>query len=60
METYSFIDFGLRDFLRYPDGRVITIVVSGYEEVEDWLLSHGEEYGWTNQGTRNFCWEDEE
>lgn len=60
METYSFIDFGLRDFLRYPDGRVITVKVEAHYEAEAWLLDYGEEYGWTNTGVRYFCWEDEE
>lgn len=58
--TYSFIDFGLRDFLRDNSGGVIKIQVESYTEAEDWLLEYGEDHGWTNEGIRYWCWEDQE
>lgn len=55
---YSFIDFGLEDFLRDDKGDVIKI--SGtYEDAESWLLDNGEENGWTNAGVRYWNWDEE-
>lgn len=59
MAQYSFIDFGNKDFLRYDNGDVIIIDFTSYEEAEDWLLSNGDDYGWTNQGIRYWVWDDE-
>ena len=48
MKQYSFIDFELKDFLRYPEGSVIIIDFDSQEEAEEWLLDNGDDYGWTN------------
>lgn len=60
MAQYSFIDFGLKDFLRDSNDKVIVIEVEGYHQAEDWLLTHGESHGWTNEGVRYWDWDDEE
>jgi hypothetical protein len=59
MKTWSFIDFGLQDFLRCSLGNVIYFKGSTQEEAEEWLLSEGEKYGWTNNGVRYWCWDEE-
>lgn len=60
MYLYSFIDFGLQDFLRDENGEVVKLKFFDVTCAEDWLLTHGEEYGWTNQGVRYWCWDEEE
>lgn len=60
MKQYSFIDFELKDFLRYPDGSVIIIDFDNQEEAEEWLLDNGDDYGWTNMGVRYWCWDEQE
>jgi hypothetical protein len=58
--TYSFIDFGTRDFLRsFEQGPVLELEADSYEEAEEWLLNNGEDFGWTNTGVRYWCWEEE-
>ena len=57
--TYSFIDFGTRDFLRDAFGDPVEIQCNSYEEAEEWLLAFGESNGWTNTGVRYWCWEEE-
>ena len=64
---YSFIDFKLKDFVRYDDfdkdnfENVVIIDANSNEEAEDWLLKHADsETDWTNSGTRFWCWDDEE
>ena len=59
MAQFSFIDAGQKDFLRDEDGNVIIKYFDNYTEAEDWLLDHGEEYGWTNQGVRYWNWDEE-
>lgn len=58
-QIYSFIDFGLKDFLRDDNGDVIKIH-GDYVTAEDWLLENGEEHGWTNTGVRYWEWIEEE
>ena len=60
MKYYSFIDFGLKDFLRDNNGKVIRKQFAFVEAAEDWLLTNGEDFGWTNTGIRYWCWDDEE
>lgn len=55
-EEYSFIDLGNKDFLRDDDGEVI-IIEGTFHEAEEWLLEHGEKYGWTNSKTRFWSWD---
>lgn len=55
MMEWSFIDAGIQDFLRDGDG-VVIVVRGSYHDAESWLLEKGEEYGWTNTGTRFFNW----
>lgn len=54
---WSIIDFGLHDFLRNTDGK--PLMFETYRIAEDWLLSRGKDYGWTNTGVRFFKWADE-
>lgn len=60
MPHYSFIDFGLKDFLRKEDGEVVRIEFEGYHDAEEWLLKYGEDYGWTNKGVRYWNWDEED
>lgn len=60
MYKYSFIDFGLKDFLRDKDDNVIIIKCSddsGFG-AEEWLLKNGDQHGWTNSGVQYFNWSD--
>lgn len=61
MYNFSFIDHGKRDFLRDEDGRVVIIKFNSYTEAHDHIHT-GElnQYGWTNSGTRVWCWEEED
>jgi hypothetical protein len=60
MKKYSFIDFGLKDFIRDTVGDTLILMCNNYEEAEDWLLKNGSYYGWTNKGVRYWCWDEEE
>jgi len=54
---WSIIDFGLRDFLRDKEtGK--PLLFENYDQAESWLMVHGEENGWTNEGVRFFGWSD--
>ncbi len=58
---FSFIDFGNRDFIRNHDGETLIMDFSGWEEADDFIMNNGlSDYGWTNEGTRKLCWDDEE
>lgn len=56
MEEYSFIDNGLKDFLRDENNQVIIKKVGCFEEAEEWLLENGKKYGWTNTGVKYYEW----
>jgi hypothetical protein len=58
-DKYSFIDNDNRDFLRDENGEVIVILCDDWQDAEDWLLSEGEEHGWTNTGIKYFNWSEE-
>jgi hypothetical protein len=59
--TFSFIDFGAKDFVRDHYGSTLKLQFNSFEEAEDFIMSDGlNEYGWTNEGTRKWCWEEEE
>ena len=61
MYNFSFIDFGIRDFIRTDDGEVLTKQFNSYQEADDFIADGGlDEFGWTNQGTRKWCWEEED
>ncbi len=53
---WSIIDIGLHDFIRDENGKPFDF--NNYGEAEIWLHKNGEKYGWTNQGTQYFCWDD--
>lgn len=60
MASFSFIDFGLKDFIRGEDGNVLIKEFQSYDAADNFIMDGGlEEYGWTNQGTRKWCWEEE-
>ena len=59
--TFSFIDHGLRDFIRTDDGKVLYKEFSSWDQAENFVADGGlDEFGWTNQGTQKYCWNDEE
>jgi hypothetical protein len=61
MYNFSFIDFGLKDFIRDENGEVLTKQFGSYDEAEEFIMDGGlEEFGWTNEGTRKWCWEAED
>lgn len=60
MYKFSFIDFGLKDFLRDKDGEIVMTPFNSFDEAEEWLLTFGDKYGWTNQGVKYWCWDIEE
>lgn len=60
MYTFSFIDMGLEDFIRTDNGEVLKKIFSSYDAAEYWIEEGGlDEYGWTNQGTRKWCWDEQ-
>lgn len=59
--TFSFIDFGSRDFVRDHDGTALKLEFSSYDEADNFIMVGGlDEYGWSNDGTQKLCWDDEE
>jgi hypothetical protein len=54
---WSIIDYGRKDFLRDRSG---VLMFATQRDAEDWLLREGDDYGWTNSGTKYFCWKEEE
>lgn len=60
MASFSFIDFGLKDFIRTDNGEVLIKEFPNYEAASSFVADGGlNEYGWTNERTRNWCWEEE-
>lgn len=60
MASFSFIDFGLKDFIRTDDGEVLIKDFPNYQAADNFIADGGlDEYGWTNKGTRKWCWEAE-
>jgi hypothetical protein len=56
MYKFSFIDFGLKDFLRDDEGKVVVEEFSSYQEADDFIADGKLEwYGWTNSGRRIWC-----
>lgn len=55
---FSFIDYGLKDFLRDQNNEVIKKEFTCQEAAEDWLLDNVNDLDWTNQGTEYYVWED--
>ena len=61
MLEFSFIDFGLRDFIRNENGDVLIVNFNSWEDADDFIMDGGlNEYDWTNSGTQKFCWNDED
>ena len=57
---FSFIDHGHKDFVRDHDGSCLILDFNSYEEAEDFIMNDGlVEYGWSNDGTRKYCWDEE-
>ena len=59
---FSFIDFGLKDFCRSGDGTPIRLEFDSYDEASEFIADGKLEElaDWTNEGTKIFCWGDEE
>jgi hypothetical protein len=61
MYNFSFIDFGQKDFIRDKNGEVLTKQFGSYAEAENFIMDGGlDDFGWTNEGTRKWCWEAED
>jgi hypothetical protein len=59
--TFSFIDHGHRDFVRDHDGSALKLEFNSWEEADNFIMEGGlVEYGWSNDGTRKWCWDDDE
>ena len=59
MLELSFIDDGLKDFIRKENGEVLIIKCDSWEDAEDFIMDGKlKKYGWTNTGTRKYCWND--
>ena len=59
MLQFSFIDQGLRDFIRDENEDVLVKEFSTWEEADDYIMDGGLfDFGWTNQGTQKHCWND--
>ncbi len=59
MLQFSFIDQGLRDFIRDENGDVLVKEFSSWEDADEFIMDGGlTDYGWTNQGTQKKCWND--
>ncbi|GEM_PF-5732834 len=57
---FSFIDYGLKDFIRDENDEVLKKEFRTYDDADDFISSGGlEEYGWTNEGTLKWCWNEE-
>ena len=60
MFEFSFIDFGLKDFIRTDDGKVLILPFNSYFDADLFVEDGGlEQYGWTNEGTVKWCWNEE-
>jgi len=57
MYEFSFIDFGWKRFLEDGNGNVLIMKFNSFDEAEEWLLTHGKKYGWTNEGVKYWCWD---
>ncbi|HAQ21134.1 MAG TPA: hypothetical protein DCR40_18155 [Prolixibacteraceae bacterium] len=59
MLKFSFIDEGLKDFIRDDEGEVLVKEFTTWTDADEFIMDGGlEEYGWTDQGTRKHCWND--
>ncbi|MDR2084354.1 MAG: hypothetical protein LBP67_05105 [Bacteroidales bacterium] len=59
MLEFSFIDRGLRDFIRDNNGEVLIVEFDSWEAADEYIMSSNlDQYGWTNQGTQKYCWND--
>lgn len=58
---FSFIDYGKKDFIRKDDGHVLIKYFRTWDDADSFIMDGGlEEYGWTNEGTRKWCWDEDE
>ena len=58
---FSFIDFGLKDFIRTNNGQVLIKEFNGWEEADNFIMDGGlDDFGWTNKGTQKFCWDEDD
>lgn len=61
MYEFSFIDFGLKDFIRDYDDEVLILKFASYHDADEFITDGGlDEYGWTNEGTKIWCWDAED
>lgn len=61
MLEFSFIDSGTKDFVRNHSGKTLIKNFRNWDDADDFIMRGGlDEYGWTNTGTRKWCWNDED
>ncbi len=59
--TFSFIDYGAKDFVRDHNGETLIKHFNNWGEADSFIEDDSlYEYGWTNEGTKKICWEDED
>lgn len=58
---FSFIDYGTKDFVRDEQGETLKMQFNSWEDADDFIMRGGlDEYGWSNDGTRKWCWDEDE
>lgn len=58
---FSFIDYGAKDFVRDHDGNALVVDFNSWDDADNFIMDGGlNEYGWTNEGTKKVCWDEDE
>jgi len=60
MNTFSFIDHGLQDFVRSLNtGKIIKIKATDHGHANHKMFENGlcDDTNWTNTGVKTWCWE---
>ena len=58
--TFSFIDDGNKDFIRDENDNVFKKKFFSYGDASEFIADGGlDDMGWTNRGTKIYCWEEE-
>jgi hypothetical protein len=61
MLEFSFIDHGLKDFIRNDENKVLIKEFRSWEDADEFVMDGRlDEFGWTNEGTTKVCWNDDE
>ena len=62
MKTFSFIDYGNKDFVKYEGGITVRVSAEDHGHAQSIMFEDGlcENTDWTNTGVKTWCWEDME